>query len=59
MGSNVKDYEPGMALFVPDENPLVFFSAIVDFSKRHLHQGGCLYLEINQYLAEGDQSAFG
>ncbi len=52
MGSNVKDYEPGRALFVPDENPLVFYSAIVDFSKRHLRHGGCLYLEINQYLSK-------
>jgi release factor glutamine methyltransferase len=51
MGSNVKDYEPGTALFVTNENPLVFYGAIVDFSKHHLHHGGFLYLEINQYLA--------
>ncbi|TFG73871.1 MAG: peptide chain release factor N(5)-glutamine methyltransferase [Flavobacteriales bacterium] len=50
--SNVKDYEPGLALFVSDEDPLVFYRAIINFSKHHLHQGGYLYLEINEYLAE-------
>lgn len=52
MKSNVKDYEPGLALFVSDEDPLVFYKAIIKFSKHHLHQGGYLYLEINEYLTE-------
>ncbi len=49
---NVKDYEPNLALFVPDDDALVFYRAIAQFSKRHLSRKGSLYLEINQYLGE-------
>ncbi|MEC7262262.1 MAG: peptide chain release factor N(5)-glutamine methyltransferase [Bacteroidota bacterium] len=49
---NVKDYEPNLALFVPDDDALVFYRAIAQFSKRHLAKKGSLYLEINQYLGE-------
>jgi release factor glutamine methyltransferase len=47
---NVKKYEPGTALFVPDEDPLLFYRAIAQFSKANLEKKGSLYLEINQYL---------
>lgn len=50
--NNVKEYEPDIALFVPDENPLVFYQAIVQFSKKRLKSKGWIYLEINQYLAD-------
>jgi release factor glutamine methyltransferase len=49
--NNVKAYEPEMALFVPNEDALLFYEAIVGFSKKHLKSSGRLYLEINQYLA--------
>ncbi len=49
---NVKDFEPHLALFVEDENPLVFYEAIAQFSKSHLVEKGKLYFEINQYLGE-------
>lgn len=52
MHPNVIDYEPHQALFVSDEDPLVFYKAIADFSGRFLKPGGKLYLEINQYLGE-------
>lgn len=48
MERNVKDYEPGHALFVPDNDPLLFYKAIVPYAKQSLERGGRLYLEINQ-----------
>jgi release factor glutamine methyltransferase len=52
MTSNVLDFEPHLALFVSDENPLVFYNAIADFAKTHLTPSGKLYFEINEYLGE-------
>ena len=48
MESNVKDYEPGQALFVPDNDPLLFYKAIASYAAQSLERGGRLYLEINQ-----------
>jgi release factor glutamine methyltransferase len=48
MERNVKDYEPAQALFVPDNDPLLFYKAIASYAKRSLEKGGRLYLEINQ-----------
>lgn len=48
MERNVKDYEPGQALFVPDNDPLLFYKAIVPYARQSLERGGRLYLEINQ-----------
>ena len=48
MERNVKDYEPGQALFVPDNDPLVFYKAIAPYAQQSLEKGGRLYLEINQ-----------
>ena len=48
MEKNVLDHEPELALFVPDENPLIFYEQIADFSRIHLKNKGCLYLEINE-----------
>jgi release factor glutamine methyltransferase len=47
MQRNVLDNEPHLALFVPDEDPLLFYKRISDFSKRNLKSGGRLYFEIN------------
>ncbi|WP_282111780.1 peptide chain release factor N(5)-glutamine methyltransferase [Maribacter stanieri] len=52
MQNNVIDHEPSLALFVPDEDPLKFYSAVVNFAVDHLNENGWLYLEINQYLGE-------
>ncbi|MBV7270222.1 peptide chain release factor N(5)-glutamine methyltransferase [Winogradskyella luteola] len=48
--SNVIDNEPHLALFVEDDNPLVFYKSIMDFAVDNLKQKGQLYFEINQYL---------
>ena len=48
MERNVLDYEPGQALFVPDNDPLLFYKAIAAYAAASLERGGRLYLEINQ-----------
>jgi release factor glutamine methyltransferase len=48
MEKNVLEYEPELALFVPDEKPLIFYEQIADFSKIHLRNQGRLYFEINE-----------
>jgi release factor glutamine methyltransferase len=50
MKQNVLQFEPSMALFVPDENPLLFYQSILDFSTSHLNEGGACYFEINEKL---------
>ena len=52
MQQNVLANEPHLALFVKDENPLLFYNAIADFAKNHLIKNGNLYFEINQYLGK-------
>ncbi|MBV1887715.1 MAG: peptide chain release factor N(5)-glutamine methyltransferase [Urechidicola sp.] len=49
---NVLDNEPHLALFVDDNNPLLFYDKIVDLAKTHLNSSGQLFFEINQYLGE-------
>ena len=48
MERNVLDYEPHMALFVPDSDPLIFYRAIASYALSHLVAGGWVCLEINQ-----------
>lgn len=50
--NNVLDNEPHLALFVADENPLVFYKKIADLAKKHLTKDGLLFFEINQYLGK-------
>ena len=52
MERNVKDYEPGQALFVPDNDPLLFYKAIAPYAAQSLERGGRLYLEINQRFGD-------
>lgn len=52
MQRNVLDHEPEKALYVKDDDPLVFYKKISILTKESLQPGGCLYFEINQYLAE-------
>jgi len=51
MHTNVIAYEPYVALFVPDENPLLFYNAISDFALSHLKEKGNLYFEIHENFA--------
>jgi len=52
MQQNVLDYEPHLALFVKNENPLLFYNKIADLAKNYLVENGNLYFEINQYLGK-------
>jgi len=52
MHRNVLENEPHLALYVTDEDPLVFYKKIGILAKSGLRQSGSLYFEINQYLAE-------
>ncbi len=48
MHPNVLNYEPSAALFVKDDNPLIYYSAIADLAFDKLVSGGSLYVEINE-----------
>ncbi|WP_438989698.1 peptide chain release factor N(5)-glutamine methyltransferase [Polaribacter sp.] len=49
--NNVLNNEPHLALFVDNENPLIFYKKIADLAKSHLTKNGLLFFEINQYLS--------
>lgn len=51
MDANVLDYEPHLALFVPDDDPLLFYRAIAEYGLSHLNQNGWLFFEINALYA--------
>lgn len=48
MHKNVVDFDPELALYVPDEDPLVFYQTITEFAVNKLNKGGFLYFEINE-----------
>lgn len=52
MQQNVLNYEPNAALYVKDEDPLLFYRAISQLAKDYLKPNGNLFFEINEYLAE-------
>lgn len=52
MERNVLDYEPGEALFVSDDDPMLFYRPIAAYASRALKNGGRLYLEINRAMAD-------
>lgn len=52
MHRNVLEYEPELALFVTEENPLIFYQSIADFALRHLTPAGYLFFEINEYFGK-------
>lgn len=51
MQRNVLEYDPALALFVPDDDPLRFYKAIAAIAKEHLAEDGLLVVEINEALA--------
>jgi len=52
MEENVLTYEPHTALFVDDNDALIFYRRIAEFAKDHLKKGGKLYFEINEALGQ-------
>jgi release factor glutamine methyltransferase len=55
MEAKVLEFEPKEALFVPDENALIFYREIASMSNKHLNKKGLVYIEINERL--GDETA--
>ena len=58
MRTNVLDYEPSLALFVKDADPLVFYNAVASFAKLLLKPGGHGFVEINEALGEETAAVF-
>jgi release factor glutamine methyltransferase len=51
MLDNVLDFEPHLALFVSNEDPLVFYKKIKSFASKHLNPDGTIFLECNEFNA--------
>lgn len=58
MRANVIDYEPHLALFVTDENPLIFYQYIASIASKSLKNNGKIYLEINESLSAETELIF-
>lgn len=58
MRNNVLLYEPNLALFVSDEDPLIFYKHILEFCNRNLAKNGCVYMEINEFLGKETELLF-
>lgn len=58
MAANVLDYDPALALFVPDDDPLRFYRAIATIAQNHLAENGQVVVEINEDLAEETCAVF-
>lgn len=58
MANHVKNYEPHTALFVPNEDALMFYSAIVTFAEDHLAPKGTIYCETSQSIQYTNHDGF-
>jgi release factor glutamine methyltransferase len=58
MKKNVLEFEPATALFVPDDDSLVFYKAIADFGKEKLNKKGSIYVEIHENIGEQVKNLF-
>ena len=58
MKRNVVEYEPSTALFVTDDDPLIFYKAIAEFGREKLNKGGRIYAEIHENLGESVNNLF-
>jgi release factor glutamine methyltransferase len=56
MRENVLAWEPATALFVPDEDPLLFYRRLGQVGRRLLRPGGALYFEINEAFSSETQA---
>lgn len=55
---NVLAFEPAVALFVKDSDPLLFYKAIAVFGKNHLHEQGIVYTELHRDIADSARELF-
>lgn len=55
---NVVDFEPGIALFVENNDPYIFYEKIAEFSKTHLKENGKIYVEVHEDHANNVKDVF-
>jgi release factor glutamine methyltransferase len=55
---NVRNYEPHLALFVPEKKPLLFYEKIAAFGKTHLKKNGVIFLELHKDFAQETKHLF-
>jgi release factor glutamine methyltransferase len=58
MQPNVLEYEPHVALFVPNDDALLFYKAIAEFAQQKLQNGGSVFAEIHEDLGEQTKALF-
>jgi release factor glutamine methyltransferase len=58
LDKNVVAFEPSTALFVPDNDPLLFYRHMAEFGKTHLNKDGSIYAEVHEDFAEPSREVF-
>ena len=58
LAKNVTEFEPGIALFVPDNNPFIFYEKMAKFAKSHLKENGKIYVEVHEEYAKNIKAIF-
>ena len=58
LAKNVTDFEPGIALFVDNNNPYIFYEKIAEFAKSHLKEKGKIYVEVHEKYAKNVKNIF-
>jgi release factor glutamine methyltransferase len=58
LDKNVAAFEPGLALFVEDNDPLIFYKKIAAFGKKNLKEGGEIFMEVHQNFAHETAALF-
>jgi release factor glutamine methyltransferase len=58
LSKNVSDFEPGIALFVANNDPSIFYKKIVQFSQTHLKENGKIYMEVHEEYAKEVKAIF-
>ena len=58
MAKHVLNFEPHTALFVANNNPLIFYTALSNFGNKYLNKAGAIFVEINQALGLQTQDVF-
>ena len=58
MEAHVLDHEPHTALFVPDDDPLLFYRALAEIGRMRLVSGGCLLVECNRAYTQETAALF-
>jgi release factor glutamine methyltransferase len=58
LGLNITGYEPRLALFVPDDSPLIFYEAIADFAKEKIAETGSIFVEIHEDFSASVKKLF-